>query len=281
MLVPAPTWANKFQVSPVTPELYAIETTSHGCENGEHDLVERLLKPNSIVFDIGANAGDYTDFILGLRKNSQVYAFEPLPDIFQKLQKRFMPTPRHCEEQSDAAIHLPTQLAMTAATGNLHLFQLGIFSAPTTKTIWHCVDIPELSSIYDRQLNDPIKSYSFNYQPIEISTDSLDHFCTTHQINHIDYLKIDTEGAELDVLQGATQLLTNSQIDYIQFEYGGTYPDAGITLKAVYEYLTQYNYQIYRISRWQLTKIDTWQDWMENYKYGNFLAVRSGKELKV
>ena len=98
---------------------------------------------------------------------------------------------------------------------------------------------------------------------------------------NIDYLKIDTEGAELDVLQGATQLLTNSQIDYIQFEYGGTYPDAGITLKAVYEYLTQYNYQIYRISRWQLTKIDTWQDWMENYKYGNFLAVRSGKELKV
>ena len=260
MLAQALAFSGTFQVAPVTPELYAIEITSHGCENGEHDLVERLLEPNAVVFDIGANTGDYTDFILSLHQNSQVYAFEPLPDTFQKLQGRFKS-------------HL--------ATGNLHLFQMGIFNTPTTKTIWHCVDVPELSSIYDRQLNDPIKSYSFNYQSIEISTDSLDHFCQTNQINHIDYLKIDTEGAELDVLRGAAQLLANSQIDYLQFEYGGTYPDAGIALKTVYEYLTQYQYQIYRISRWKLSKIDTWQDWMENYKYGNFLAVRSGKELKV
>ena len=260
ILMPMSITAGTFQVAPVTPELYAIEITSHGCENGEHDLVEKLLEPNSTVFDIGANTGDYTSFIIGLNNSSQIYAFEPLPEAFQKLQTRFAASPM---------------------VGNLHLYQLGIFNASTTKTIWHCVDIPELSSIYDRQLNDPIKSYNFNYQPIEISTISLDEFCTKHQINLINYLKIDTEGAELDVLHGAEQLLANSQIDYLQFEYGGTYPDAGITLKTVYEYLTGFNYTIYRISRWKLTKIDTWQDWMENYKYGNFLAVRSGKELKV
>ena len=47
-------------------------------------------------------------------------------------------------------------------------------------------------------------------------------------------MKIDVEGAELDVLLGAKELLNKGHIDYLQFEYGGTFVDANVTLRQVF-----------------------------------------------
>ena len=49
---------------------------------------------------------------------------------------------------------------------------------------------------------------------------TLDEFCRTKRIDHINYLKIDTEGGDLEVLKGAVGMLTEQRIDLVQVEAG-------------------------------------------------------------
>jgi FkbM family methyltransferase len=58
-----------------------------------------------------------------------------------------------------------------------------------------------------------------------------------NNVKDIDFLKIDTEGYELQVLQGFEELLANVKL--IQFEYGGTNIDNKIKLRDITDYLTE------------------------------------------
>jgi hypothetical protein len=88
-------------------------------------------------------------------------------------------------------------------------------------------------------------------------------------ITQIDFLKIDTEGHELDVLQGSEKMLSEGRIKCIQFEYGGTYLDANITLEQVFNLLKKYNYKISKLGN---SEIENFTSNLENYTYSNFLA---------
>jgi hypothetical protein len=59
-----------------------------------------------------------------------------------------------------------------------------------------------------------------NYSGISLTVDvvCLDEYCRQHKINRIDFIKIDVEGFELNVLKGGIILLTNKKIDVIQLE---------------------------------------------------------------
>lgn len=61
-----------------------------------------------------------------------------------------------------------------------------------------------------------------------------------HAIDKIDFLKIDVEGFESKVIRGFENFLSNIQI--IQFEYGGTWLDANTTLSDTVKYLQYYNF---------------------------------------
>jgi hypothetical protein len=60
---------------------------------------------------------------------------------------------------------------------------------------------------------------SNNIKTIACQADTVDNFCKTNGIDHIDFLKIDTEGNELNILKGARKLLETENIDVIQFEF--------------------------------------------------------------
>ncbi|MEZ4854634.1 FkbM family methyltransferase [Flavobacterium sp.] len=56
------------------------------------------------------------------------------------------------------------------------------------------------------------------YEKIEVPTTSIASFCTEHNINKIDILKLDIEGFELNALKGCVEMLKNCQIDFIYTE---------------------------------------------------------------
>lgn len=86
----------------------------------------------------------------------------------------------------------------------------------------------------------------------------------------IDFLKVDVEGSELITLRGAEALLKDAR--YVQFEYGGTYPDAKITLRDVVELLRSHRFaNFYNIERDGLNLDATFT---EDGKYRNYLATR-------
>lgn len=87
----------------------------------------------------------------------------------------------------------------------------------------------------------------------------------------IDFLKIDTEGYELNVLQGFEKYVENVKI--IQFEYGGTYLDSNIKLIDVIEYLRNNNFdEFYYLTQTHLIPI---QDFTDHYKYCNIICVNN------
>ncbi|WP_371270960.1 FkbM family methyltransferase [Flavobacterium sp.] len=49
---------------------------------------------------------------------------------------------------------------------------------------------------------------------------TLDNYCLKNKIHKIDFLKIDTEGFEIHVLEGAATMIENQAIDRIQLEHG-------------------------------------------------------------
>jgi methyltransferase FkbM-like protein len=74
---------------------------------------------------------------------------------------------------------------------------------------------------------------------------TIDEFARTRGIDEIELLKIDAEGAELDVLQGAGDLIRERRIKAIQFEIGE--PDAvrNIWMRNYYDLLN--GYSLYRL----------------------------------
>ena len=75
------------------------------------------------------------------------------------------------------------------------------------------------------------------------------------------------------MLRGSTGLLQQQAIRLIQFEYGGAYRDAGITLEEVFEFFSSFGYEQYRLVRSGLLHVDGWRDKLENYRFANYLAV--------
>lgn len=111
-------------------------------------------------------------------------------------------------------------------------------------------------------------------QIVTVPVETLDNFVKDQAISKIDFLKIDTEGSELNVLMGAQQSLAQGRIRQIQFEYGGTYKDAKITLRQVYTLLRKNGFKIFRIASDKLIPISSWNEALENYRYSNYLAIK-------
>jgi len=110
---------------------------------------------------------------------------------------------------------------------------------------------------------------------------TLDEFCKLHNIKTIDFLKIDVEGAEIDVLKGAKSLIHKKLIKCIAFEIS---PQMLSWHKKkpsdVLKYMSSLKYLLYKINtNGKLTKIRT-SDWPESL-HGDILAVKNRELIKL
>ena len=217
--------------------------------NGEYHLIDRIFHPEWIVFDIGANEGLWTEAVLSRVSGVKIFAFEPVPDTFDKLKKRLRGT-------------------------TVSAFNLGLSYHKGNIPFYYYKDDNGLSTAHRR--NEYIESrIGVTPTEIKVATTTLFDFCSTHDVAGIDFLKIDTEGSEFDVLQGACSLLDSGRINAIQFEYGGCYIDAGVTLYRIYSLLSRRGYAVYRILSRGILHIPRWRESLESYRYSNYLALKN------
>lgn len=221
--------------------------------NGEKLVIKSFIKKNDIICDTGANRGEWTKAVLDVAPfEGKVYCFEPIPDIFRILEK----TKKQYFDLNDRISCFNIALGKEDAELTINYF-------PSEQ--W-C----GCSTFFERPILGKI-----NTQKVKVKITSLDAVARQENINHIDFLKIDTEGYELNVLLGAKNLIENNKIDIIQFEYGGCYIDAQIKLSQVYTLLKTNNYLIFRIIPQGLIYIDEWNDSLENFQYSNYLAIKA------
>jgi FkbM family methyltransferase len=152
-------------------------------ENAEHRFVERFLRPGMTVLDIGANQGYYT--LLSSMKvgpNGKVLAFEPSPREMHRLKLHLrLNHSKNVETISSA-------LGAVTGTDELHVV-LG------TESGCNSMRPPEVSQPTDL---------------VPVAVERLDDVLKARGVERVDFIKIDVEGAELSVLQGARELLRRS-----------------------------------------------------------------------
>lgn len=147
-----------------------------------------------ICFDVGAFHGQFAEKILELSPAAQVFCFEPSPDAFKKLQVKFSNVP---------AVHL-NNVALSNCSGSA-VFNLNAFAETN-------------SLLQSAEANSDIALLTDTKAATTVQLGTIDEFCATNSISQIDFLKIDTQGNSLAVLQGAQQMLSLRQIKYLYVE---------------------------------------------------------------
>ncbi len=226
-------------------------------ENNEFILLEKiapffLSSKETVVFDVGANIGDYTEQMKKSVPHVQVYSFEPNPLTYKKLVENVgrledVTTVNLAFGDSDGVVELNTY--------------------ENHETSGHATIFEEV--ILDIHGSESLKK-------IEVDMTTLDKFCAERNIDFIDFLKIDTEGAEVRVLTGAKRLLSEHRIKMIQFEFNEMNIISRSFLKDFYDLLE--GYQFYRMDK-KLIDLGPYNTMNEILQFQNILAI--SKELKV
>lgn len=219
-------------------ELYALRYV--------YEKITSSNTKNPILFDIGANIGKYTKEMCRIWGDCvQIHAFEPSRYTFELLEKNVKEYP------------------------NVKVNNVGCSSTPGKRMMYTDADGSGMTSIYQRRV-DHYNIHMDRQVPAEFVT--IDDYCEHNNISHINFMKIDVEGHELSVLQGGEEILNNRNIDFIQFEFGGTDIDSR-TFFQDFWYLLHDNYRIYRILQNGLHEITEYNERCELFEFVNYLAV--------
>ena len=152
-------------------------------EKSECDFLSRLLQPGMTVLDVGAHHGFYTLLASSRVGNSgQVFAFEPSPRERKKLKWHLRWN--HCSNVEVLDFALGTE------NGHAKLFQ-----AAGRETGCNSLRPPAVRGT-------PKK--------FTVPVETLDSFLSGREIDHVDFIKLDVEGAELSVLAGASNLFSKA-----------------------------------------------------------------------
>ncbi|HKM03746.1 MAG TPA: FkbM family methyltransferase [Lachnospiraceae bacterium] len=128
-----------------------------------------------------------------LFKNSIIYSFEPLPDNFNKCVANFA---RFTNDNIK-----PFQFALSCRNGNAKFYLSS--GNPNGKNSFDWDYGNKSSSLYPP--DSTYKKYDWLKfeQTIDIPTKTIESFCAEQSIPEIDFIHMDVQGAELDVLKGA------------------------------------------------------------------------------
>lgn len=177
-----------------------ISLLDHGNNNTvEADVTVRALLDveNPVIFDVGANIGTYASWVArwAAARNGRVYCFEPQRVVFQML----------CGNMAINNIF------------NVHAYQLGLGKEESY------IDLPEINyqlpgSSFAAFSLDGVDRKKYQNVPnssqrVEIST--LDKFVHDWNINKIDFIKIDAEGLDIDVIEGGMNSILKFKPDLL------------------------------------------------------------------
>lgn len=220
--------------------------------SGEIELIRSLNKRENgndkfVVFDVGANHGDYCNALLKnlTIKELEIWCFEPSPVAFGSLQKACGTNP---------SVNL-IQIGFSNVAGTFPLYT----SEPGTTT----------ASLFplERAFNAPEKLHEFEM----ITVGTIDEFAKQNNIKHIDFLKLDIEGNELNALVGAGNLLKSKSIRSIQFEFGSCNIDSRTYFRDFW-YLLNADYNIFRVVKDGLFPITDYTEYDEIFVTINYYA---------
>jgi FkbM family methyltransferase len=181
-------------------------------------ISKKLIKPGGIIVDAGANIGIMTLLFSKLAgEHGKVFSFEPNPSVFLDLEAAI--SRNNCSNVISQMLALgeeEEELTLSVPQSNLGLGTL-------------------------------IRSSSEVCSTYKVKVTTLSDFTSLKGIKKIDFLKIDVEGFEHQVLLGAEDLFKKSPPDFIMFELNNF--DGKAKDQPVIQYLTKFNYKFISVPR--------------------------------
>jgi len=208
---------------------------------GENAFLNTFMFNAQTFFDVGV--AEESHIVTELySKDRGFHLFEPNPKLHSLLGEKY------------------------ASYKNIYINNVGLGACTES------IEYFENSTSFINRSNAPSNPNLFQTTPGEIlNVMALDEYCAEHNVQEIDFLKIDVEGFELAVIQGAKNMLA-SGIKCVQFEYGGTYHDANITLQQVTSEPIWADWKLYMLQPTTLIHINKSDvSKFETFQYGNFI----------
>lgn len=145
-------------------------------EREDSEMLYRVVKNGDVIFDVGANIGWYSNHLSRKLPDSKIYSFEPIPETFEQLK-------RNVELNKSS---------------NITLNNFALAEERKTLTFYYSPLVTGASSSQNITENPDMKK-------LECKADTLDNYVASNQIEKIDFLKCDVEGAELFVYKGGVE----------------------------------------------------------------------------
>jgi FkbM family methyltransferase len=195
------------------------------------DIYIKKIKKNPIIFDIGANQGQSIQRFKKIFKNPTIHSFEPIKSEFNILKKKYY---------NDKNIILNN-----FAVGNKNNQKKNFYINTKTSTS----SFNKLKSgtkwlkIRSKELG--LSTNKFTKEIVKTNIVTIDNYCLKNNIKTIDILKIDTQGYEDKILEGARKVLGNGMVLMIEVEimFDNVYKKY-LTFSEIEKFLIHNNYRL-------------------------------------
>lgn len=194
--------------------------------------IGKLVNDGDVVFEIGANYGQYSRVLSSLvGKSGRIHAFEPASITYDLLVRNV-----RLLRLSNV---VPHRVALSDKIGSTELH------TPIKREGVFGVAVASL---------EPDQNLETVSEAIEM--DTLDHFVETHNIGKIGLLRCDVEGAELSVLQGGTKTLAGSRPAILMEVHPSMLPRWGKTVRDMERILKDLSYEFFILRNNRVVKLE-------------------------
>jgi FkbM family methyltransferase len=233
-----------------------LDVPNDPVKNGEVLLQSAVLSRVTtadalVIFDVGANTGQWSTLLLRTLQRHvgaqvELHLFEPSPTAFEALQVNL--------SQVAHSVRLTcNELAVSNFTGSAD------FSI-----------VAPLSQVNTLAPLEPTSALEI----VTVSCVTLDEYCLQRRLPRIYFAKIDTEGNDFRVLEGARDLLMHGCVEYLQFEYNHRWIAFRSYLKDVFDLIQPFQYSIGKLTPKGIEFYDRWHPDLEKFVEGNYLLCK-------
>ena len=208
--------------------------------NGEREL-QRLVAASvvgrvPVVFDVGANLGEWSKSMVDISPGARIVAFEPVPRL-AGIISGFL-----------------NDVVAKAASDRIGTTTFTVTGEFTGTSSMGAADGGEV---------------------IEVETTTVEVEAAARGIDHIDLLKIDVEGFDLAVLKGALALLRERRVAVVQFEYNWRWKFNRAYLSDVFDLMEGLPYRLGKVVPGGGVEVyNRWHPELEHFVEGNYALVR-------
>ena len=193
----------------------------------------------STAIDVGAHKGEFLNYLSNIKDIQEIHAFEPQKEIFDVLNLNFGKNKKiFLNNEGVSDINSTREMNLNSLTST------STFSTINKSSPWF--------KLKNLVLN---KKDSFQ-KKIKIKTIRLDEYFKVKDINKIDLLKIDTEGHELKVLNGAKKIFENNKIKYLLIEIHSSNMYKDYRASDIYSFLKEKNFKLVKRFKFPFLKFE-------------------------